>query len=97
MAGLAILSPATRWVATMLDHQPSLCPLQAVAGMACPSCGGTRAALHLLAGDPATALSFNAGATLFLCALAVLVMAGSLRPGEILGVANRDRAVADFP
>lgn len=94
---MACASPATRWVAIMLEHQPSLCPLQAIAGVGCPSCGGTRAAMHLLAGDPLTALSFNAGATVFLIALAALVLAGTLKPTEMLGVANGDRLMADFP
>ena len=80
----------------MLDHQPTLCPVQMAFGVPCPSCGATRATLHLLAGDPVTALSLNAGATLFLSVVAVLVVAGIVRPAEILGVANADPAVADF-
>ena len=50
LAGVVLASPATRWVADQLNHQPSLCPLLRVTGVACPSCGGTRAGLFLLSG-----------------------------------------------
>lgn len=87
-AGVVFASPATRWVADQLNHQPSLCPLLRVTGVACPSCGGTRAGLFLLSGDPLAAVKANAGATMFLLAIAALTAAGLIRPAELLGVAK---------
>jgi hypothetical protein len=86
LAGLVIASPATRWVAEQLNHQPSLCPLLRVTGVACPSCGGTRAGLFLLSGDPLEAVKANAGVTLFLMVIAGLTAGGVIRPAELLGV-----------
>jgi hypothetical protein len=85
-AAVVIASPATRWVADQLSHQPSLCPLFRVTGVACPSCGGTRAGLFLLAGDPLAAVKANAGVTVFLLVMAALTAGGLLRPAELLGV-----------
>jgi len=85
-AGVVLASPATRWVAEQLNHQPSLCPLFRVTGVACPSCGGTRAGLFLLSGDPVAAIKTNAGVTLFLLVMAALTAGGLLRPAELLGV-----------
>lgn len=87
-AGLVLASPATRWVAEQLNHQPSLCPLFRVTGVACPSCGGTRAGLFLLSGDPLAAVKANAGVTMFLIVIAVLTAGGLIRPAELLGVAK---------
>ena len=87
-AGVVFASPATRWVADQLNHQPSLCPLLRVTGVVCPSCGGTRAGLFLLSGDPLAAVKANAGATMFLLAIAALTAAGLIRPAELLGVAK---------
>ena len=86
LAGLAIASPATRWVAEQLNHQPSLCPLLRITGVACPSCGATRAGLFLLSGDPLAAVKANAGVTLFLLVIAGLTAGGVIRPAELLGV-----------
>ena len=94
-AGVALGSPATRWVADQLNHQPSLCPLLRVTGVACPSCGGTRAGLFLLSGDPVAAVKANAGVTLFLLGVAVLTAGGLIRPAELLGVAKPYELVAD--
>lgn len=94
-AGVALASPATRWVADQLNHQPSLCPLLRVTGVACPSCGGTRAGLFLLSGDPVAAVKANAGVTLFLLGVAVLTAGGLIRPAELLGVAKPYELVAD--
>ena len=88
LAGLVITSPATRWVAEQLNHQPSLCPLFRVTGVACPSCGGTRAGLFLLSGDPLAAVKANAGVTVFLLVIAGLTAGGVIRPAELLGVAK---------
>ena len=95
-AGVVFASPATRWVAEQLNHQPSLCPLFRVTGIACPSCGGTRASLFLLSGDPLAAVKANAGVTLFLLAIAVLTAGGLIRPRELLGVAKPYELVADW-
>lgn len=86
--GAVLASPATRLVAEQLNHQPSLCPLFRVTGIACPSCGGTRASLFLLSGDPLAAIKANAGVTMFLMAIAVLTAGGLIRPLELLGVAK---------
>lgn len=96
LAAVALASPGTRWLADQLNHQPSLCPLFRVTGVACPSCGGTRAGLYLMAGDISTALSMNAGVTLFLVAMTGLVAAGVLRTEHFLGVANGPIPVADW-
>jgi len=87
-AGVVLASPATRWVADQLNHQPSLCPLFRVTGVACPSCGGTRAGLFLLSGDPLAAVKANAGVTVFLLVIAGLTAGGLIRPAELLGVAK---------
>ena len=87
-AAAVIFSPGTRWVADQLNHQPSLCPLLRVTGVACPSCGGTRAGLFLLSGDPLAAVKANAGVTLFLLVIAALTAGGLIRPAELLGVAK---------
>ena len=83
-----LTSPATRWVAEQLNHQPSLCPLYRITGVACPSCGGTRAGLFLLSGDPVAAVKANAGVTMFLLVMALLTVGGQVRPAELLGVAK---------
>jgi hypothetical protein len=41
-----------------------LCPLHALTGVPCPTCGSTRAALALSHGDIAAALAFNPLVTL---------------------------------
>ena len=92
---MALASPATRWVADQLNHQPSLCPLLRVTGVACPSCGGTRAGLVLLSGDPVAAVQATAGVTLVLLGVAVLTAGGLIRPAELLGVAKPYELVAD--
>jgi hypothetical protein len=78
LAGFVLSSPLALRFAQYLEHQPSLCPLQQFAGMACPSCGGTRAAFYLWGADPIQALKSNAGVTLLILAMAGLVAAGKL-------------------
>jgi len=58
-----------------------LCPLHAMTGIACPTCGMTRAAAALLHGDFVTALAWNPlmtlilwGATLYVFYAAVVVI-----------------------
>lgn len=81
-------SPATRWVAEQLNHQPSLCPLLRVTGIACPSCGGTRAGVFLAAGDPLMALKMNAGVTVGLMVVGLVSL-------YKLGVANDAYGLAE--
>ena len=94
-AGAVLASPATRFVAEQLNHQPSLCPLQRITGIACPSCGGTRAALYVLSGDLVSAIKLNAGVTIFLVLVGALVATGHVVPAQVLGVANPYERVAD--
>lgn len=51
VALLAIINPA--------DDGPTICPFALCTGMACPGCGMTRAASHLVRGDIGTALSYH--------------------------------------
>lgn len=95
VAGLAVASPAARLVADWLQHQPSLCPLQRFVGIPCPSCGGTRAGLYLLGGDPVSAFAANPGVTAAALTLGALLIAGKVSLDEVLGVANPQIAVAD--
>lgn len=66
-----------------------------VTGSACPSCGGTRASLFLLSGDPLAAVKANAGVTVFLLVIAALTVGGLIRPAELLGVAKPYELVAE--
>jgi len=49
-----------------------MCPSQIFLGVACPMCGGTRAALYLASGDVSSAVQSNAGAVAFAVAVACL-------------------------
>ena len=95
LAGVVLASPATQRLAKYLDHQPSLCPLQRFTGIACPSCGGTRAGLYVLSGDLVSAIKLNAGVTIFLLVVGALVATGYVVPAQVLGVANPYERVAD--
>mgnify|MGYP000067432771 FL=1 len=95
LAGVVLASPVTQRVANYLNHQPSLCPLQRITGIACPSCGGTRAGLYVLSGDLVSAIKVNVGVTIFLLALGALVATGHVVPAQVLGVANPYERVAD--
>ena len=95
LAGVVLASPVTQRLADYLNHQPSLCPLQRITGIACPSCGGTRAGLYVLSGDLVSAIKVNVGVTIFLLALGALVATGHVVPAQVLGVANPYKRVAD--
>ena len=95
LAGVVLASPVTQRVANYLNHQPSLCPLQRITGIACPSCGGTRAGLYVLSGDVVSAIKLNAGVTIFLLVVGALVATGHVVPAQVLGVANPYERVAD--
>lgn len=41
------------------DDGPTLCPFALMTGTACPGCGMTRAASHLIRGDFATAVGYH--------------------------------------
>ena len=94
MAGLAIASPAARMAADWLSHQPTLCPLLRFTGVPCPSCGGTRAGLYLLGGDPVSAFKMNAALTAATVTLGVLALAGKVDVPRIPGVADPSEPVA---
>lgn len=92
-------SPAVSRVADHMATAPSLCPSQILFGVACPSCGGTRAGLHLLAGEPLEAFAANPGVTVLAVTLGALVLAGRFswhHVAEWVGVAKPQDAVADF-
>jgi hypothetical protein len=95
LVGVVLVSPFTQRLANFLNHQPSLCPLQRITGIACPSCGGTRAGLYVLSGDLVSAIKVNVGVTVFLLALGALVATGHVVPAQVLGVANPYERVAD--
>ena len=97
--GVVATSPVASRLADHMATAPSLCPSQILFGVACPSCGGTRAGLHLLAGEPLEALAVNPGLTVLALALGALVLAGRLRwhdLAEWLGVAKPELPVADL-
>jgi hypothetical protein len=59
---LILLAPAT--VIGLLavlpsEDGPTVCPFALCTGMACPGCGMTRAASHLIRGDLTTALGYH--------------------------------------
>lgn len=87
-------SPAARTAADWLSHQPTLCPLLRFTGIPCPSCGGTRAGLYLLGGDPVAAFKMNAALTAAALTFGVLVAAGKVEIPRILGVAYQSEPVA---
>lgn len=56
--GLATAVMAAAWLA-LVEWPPVICPMRAISGWPCPTCGATRAALALVAGQPALALRMN--------------------------------------
>lgn len=95
LAGLVLASPVTARVTQVVAEQPSLCPLLRLTGIPCPSCGGTRATLHMLAGEPMAAWQANPGVSLFVVVAGLLALAGIITPWGLLGVANPREPVAD--
>jgi hypothetical protein len=51
VGALAVIGP--------IDEGPTFCPFALCTGMACPGCGMTRAASHLIRGDVTTALGYH--------------------------------------
>ena len=96
LAGVVLASPLALRFAQYLEHQPSLCPLQQFAGMACPSCGGTRAVFYLWGAEPVQALKSNAGVTLLILGLASFVVAGKIDLSRVLGGPS-ELQPSDFP
>jgi hypothetical protein len=77
---------------------PLPCPLLALTGVACPFCGGTRAAYSLAHGDLVAALDYNAAAVLAAPVLVALWLRWLVRRarGErvpMLALSNRALAV----
>jgi hypothetical protein len=85
LAGMVLASPLALRFAQYLEHQPSLCPLQEFAGMACPSCGGTRAVFYIWGADPLQAMRSNIGVTLFILGIGGFLVAGKV---EVPGLAR---------
>lgn len=56
MPFLAVVALA---VVTPTDEGPTICPFALCTGMACPGCGMTRAASHLIRGDLGLALRYH--------------------------------------
>jgi hypothetical protein len=56
--GLATAVMAVAWLA-LVEWPPVVCPMRAVSGWPCPTCGATRTALALAAGEVGLALRMN--------------------------------------
>ena len=54
-----------------VEHGPVLCPLRALTGLSCPTCGMTRASMRLGSGDPIGAIYMN---PIFVATIAVLAL-----------------------
>lgn len=57
-----------------------LCTLRRATGIPCPTCGGTRATMSLLAGHPVRALAFNPVVTVFVVVAPLWWLSRLLRP-----------------
>ena len=80
--GLVLAAAATAlpsWLRLMLP----VCPLRAVTGIACPTCGGTRAVLALLRGDVTGSLAWNPFVALGLAGLFALGAAAWIAPARV--------------
>ena len=66
VGALAVIGP--------IDEGLTFCPFALCTGMACPGCGMTRAATHLIRGDVATALGYHP----LILPVAVLSVVGAL-------------------
>lgn len=84
------LGPLDPW----LDRSPILCPLRALTGLKCPTCGLGHALADAWAGDIATALSHHPlGPALLGCAL-LAALAHALRPAALRSCLTRSAAFA---
>ena len=73
LGGFVPVGLAAGRYADWLDTQASLCPISKLTGASCPLCGGTRAVLYMLSGEPVEALERNSGAAVVLMITAVPV------------------------
>ncbi len=77
LAGWSWLFFTYHFVGVHPQKMPALCFMKQVAGIPCPSCGSTRAALYLLQGDLYASLTMNPLGTLalpFLICLTLLLV-----------------------
>ncbi|MCC6574466.1 MAG: DUF2752 domain-containing protein [Planctomycetes bacterium] len=58
----------------MIQHDATFCPLRAVTTIPCPLCGGTRAVMALVSGDPPLAIRYNPLALILLAAMVYSTM-----------------------
>jgi Protein of unknown function (DUF2752) len=72
LGGFVPVGLAAGRYADWLDTQASLCPVSNLTGSSCPLCGGTRAVLYMLSGQPVEALERNSGAAVVLMVTVVL-------------------------
>jgi hypothetical protein len=91
---LVYLAPATLVgalaVVGPIEGGPTLCPFALCTGIACPGCGMTRAASHLIRGDVSGALGYHP-LILLVAALSVIGTAWYLlqRMGKARAIPNR--------
>lgn len=83
-------APLAPLAAPVVEAEVYGCPVKTVAGVPCPTCGGTRATLALAMLDPATALAMNPGVTV---GWLVLLVGGLVA----LGLAIADRPLPGLP
>jgi hypothetical protein len=70
VAGAYVLAPS-------IEHGPVICPLRAVTGLSCPTCGATRAFTRLSRGDLLSAIEFNPIMIAALLALPIMYFMGT--------------------
>lgn len=80
MAIMMLLVVAGSIVVYVADPEDAVwlpkCPLHALTGLDCPTCGSTRALHHILHGEVARGLAFNPAAPVLWLLAAGVVMAG---------------------
>lgn len=83
---LPFVAVAALAAVTPTDEGPTICPFALCTGMACPGCGMTRAASHLIRGDLGLALRYHPLVPLTALAVAggwswyALRLRGTVRP-----------------